>query len=753
MRKISVLKNFIARPRSLRFKVVAAIGSVFSLLFITQYTIVKAIVMNNYNTLERAQVKLNIERLKNTLTEEQNKLDNITSDYAQWDDTYEFAVNPNPEYLTNGIGKNTLSNLKVNLLVIFNSKADLMVQKGWDIEAKRRIPLPKDFVQSISQPSPLRSILLNHPQIQDKTIGFIDSTAGPIMVASRPILTSDGNGPAHGTFMFGKFLDQLELKNLSKKTQQQIQLFSYTATNLPPDVQSKKSNWRQTPITTQVLDEQRIAGYLVIKDLQGYPLVILRSQSERQIYAQAKDSLTYYFWCTLAIGGLVCLVSLLLLEHFVLSRLNRLSQEVMAIGEGGSGDRVTLPAGKDELSSFAKVLNQTLDRLDKIQQDLQTSEERYNLAVHGSNDGIWDWQLGTQLIYLSDQCKDILGCFSQQNPTRIEDCFERVHPEDLNDLKAAIENHLAGNTPYFQHEHRIQDRQDGSSYRWVLYRGLAIFDQANQPYRMAGSITDITDRKCIEEALARKSVELQRSNQELEQFAYIASHDLQEPLRKIEAFGDRLHSRYSNALGEQGTDYIQRMQNAAGRMRGLIQDLLAFSRVSSQSRSFIATDLNTVVQAVLSDLEVQIQELKAEIKVADLPTIEADATQMRQLCQNLIGNALKFHRPDIAPVVNIGWEPTSITLSADQSLAVPGIRLAIADNGIGFDTQYLDRIFKVFQRLHGRTEYKGTGIGLAVCAKIVEGHGGQITAQSIPNQGATFFVTLPCSQSALGEKR
>jgi light-regulated signal transduction histidine kinase (bacteriophytochrome) len=270
---------------------------------------------------------------------------------------------------------------------------------------------------------------------------------------------------------------------------------------------------------------------------------------------------------------------------------------------------------------------------------------------------------------------------------------------------------------------------------------------------MAGSITDITNRKCIEEALARKSVELQRSNQELEQFAYIASHDLQEPLRKIEAFGDRLHSRYSNALGEQGTDYIQRMQNAAGRMRGLIQDLLAFSRVSSQSRSFIATDLNTVVQAVLSDLEVQIQELKAEIKVADLPTIEADATQMRQLCQNLIGNALKFHRPDIAPVVNIAWEPTSITLSADQSLAVPGIRLAIADNGIGFDTQYLDRIFKVFQRLHGRTEYKGTGIGLAVCAKIVEGHGGQITAQSIPNQGATFFVTLPCSQSALGEKR
>jgi light-regulated signal transduction histidine kinase (bacteriophytochrome) len=204
-------------------------------------------------------------------------------------------------------------------------------------------------------------------------------------------------------------------------------------------------------------------------------------------------------------------------------------------------------------------------------------------------------------------------------------------------------------------------------------------------------------------------------------------------------------------LGEQGADYIQRMQNAAQRMRTLIQDLLAFSRVATQTRPFSATDLKSIVQEVLSDLEVRIREVNAQIHVADLPTIDADPMQMRQLFQNLIGNALKFQRPEVVPDINIAWEAVSVPLTTDNSQAQPGIRLSIADNGIGFDTKYLDRIFKVFQRLHGRNEYEGTGIGLAICAKIIERHGGQITAQSTPDQGATFLISLPYTQAVPGE--
>ena len=260
---------------------------------------------------------------------------------------------------------------------------------------------------------------------------------------------------------------------------------------------------------------------------------------------------------------------------------------------------------------------------------------------------------------------------------------------------------------------------------------------------------EIAERRRAEEDLQRFADELERSNRELQDFAYVASHDLQEPLRKIQAFGDRLHAKCGEALSEQGQDYLRRMQNAASRMQSLITDLLMFSRVTTQAKSFTLVDLGQVTREVVSDLEVHIEALGAQVQVGELPTIEADPMQMRQLVQNLISNALKFHRLDVSPVVTIearGFEaePSQSTeLAASPSLC----QLTVSDNGIGFDEKYLDRIFTVFQRLHGRSAYEGTGVGLAVCRKIVERHQGCITARSRPDQGAVFVVTLPYRHS------
>ena len=245
-----------------------------------------------------------------------------------------------------------------------------------------------------------------------------------------------------------------------------------------------------------------------------------------------------------------------------------------------------------------------------------------------------------------------------------------------------------------------------------------------------------------EEQLRIHSVELQRSNQELQAFAYVASHDLQEPLRKIQAFGDRLASRHADQLGDQGVDDLQRIQNAAGRMQTLINDLLAFSRVTTKAQPFRPVDLGRIVHEVSSDLEVRIAETGARVEVADLPTVDADPLQMRQLFQNLIGNALKFRRPEVPPVIRIRAE----RLPADAT-APERVRVQVADNGIGFDARYAERIFGIFQRLHGRSEYEGTGVGLAIVRKIAERHGGSITAQGTPDAGATFAVVLPTRQA------
>lgn len=234
---------------------------------------------------------------------------------------------------------------------------------------------------------------------------------------------------------------------------------------------------------------------------------------------------------------------------------------------------------------------------------------------------------------------------------------------------------------------------------------------------------------------------LRRSNQELQDFAYVASHDLQEPLRKIQAFGNLLEEEYAEQLGE-GKDYLERMRGAARRMSTLIEDILAFSRVTTRARGFEPVNLSKVAGEVLEDLETRIAATKATVTIGKLPTIDADATQMRQLLQNLIANAIKFHRPDVPPIVTV---TSTIEISQDGHGKV--CTLLVEDNGVGFNEKYLDRIFAVFQRLHARDSFEGTGIGLAVCRKIVERHGGTINARSTPGEGATFIVSLPIHHS------
>jgi signal transduction histidine kinase len=259
---------------------------------------------------------------------------------------------------------------------------------------------------------------------------------------------------------------------------------------------------------------------------------------------------------------------------------------------------------------------------------------------------------------------------------------------------------------------------------------------------------EITERKQAEERLKATATRLEHSNRELQDFAYVASHDLQEPLRKVQAFGDRLKAACASVLGAEGRDYLERMQGAAKRMQILIDDLLAFSRVTTKANPFEVADLNIIVGEVLSDLEVRIQQTSGQVDLGVLPIVDADPLQMRQLFQNLIVNALKFHQEGRSPVVKIRSQaataPSEGSSAHEQANGV--CRITVEDNGIGFDEKYLDRIFVLFQRLHGRTAYEGTGIGLAICRKIADRHGGSITAKSTPGEGSTFIITLPIKQ-------
>lgn len=293
-------------------------------------------------------------------------------------------------------------------------------------------------------------------------------------------------------------------------------------------------------------------------------------------------------------------------------------------------------------------------------------------------------------------------------------------------------------------EGEIRNRAKDGSHYWVNTTIVPFLDEAGKPEQYVAVRYEITERKLAEEQLKIYARKLELSNQELQDFASVAAHDLQEPLRKIQSFSDRLKTKSKDTLPAESVDYLDRIQNSAQRMQILINDLLTYSRVTTKAQPFAELDLNQVISQVVSDLEIRVEQTKGAVDWKDLPTIQADATQMHQLFQNLIGNALKFGRPGIPPVVKVRAE-----ILDSSPLPRPGraCQITIEDNGIGFEEKYLDRIFTIFQRLHGRHEYEGTGIGLAVCRKIVDRHGGFITARSAVGEGATFIVILPVQQN------
>lgn len=298
-----------------------------------------------------------------------------------------------------------------------------------------------------------------------------------------------------------------------------------------------------------------------------------------------------------------------------------------------------------------------------------------------------------------------------------------VHPDDRAATMVEAEKLSAGgDTVWFENRYRCRD----GAYKWLLWRATA---PLGSPYIYAAA-RDITDHKAASEALARTAGELKRSNAELDQFASIASHDLQEPLRMVTSYLGLLQRRCEGKLDADAEKFIGIAVDGAHRMRALIDDLLAWSRVATRAQPPVATELETVLGGVLRDLQMSIAESGAQITHDPLPAVSVDPVQIAQLFQNLLANAIKFRGKD-APRIHVSAEPTD-----------RGWHFAVRDNGIGIDARHFDRIFTIFQRLHTRDEYPGTGIGLAVCKRIVERHGGTIWIESAPGAGATFHFTL-----------
>ena len=394
-------------------------------------------------------------------------------------------------------------------------------------------------------------------------------------------------------------------------------------------------------------------------------------------------------------------------------------------------------------ASMALILYTDLTEKKRISDSLLKSEERLKqtedfsliMVTHVGLDGRW--------LKVPKTLCNLLGYTREE---LLEDTFKSVtHPDDFMADWSQCQRLIRGEIKSFELEKRYI-RKDGEII-WADLNCSIVLDDENKPIHFLTYIRDITERKNLEQKLKKyseelesrvqgRTQELERSNQDLEEFAYLASHDLQEPLRKIITFSDRLKEK-EDSLKEETKHYLSRMQTAALRMSNYIHDLLEYSRVTQQSKHYECVSLEKIINQVIEDLSNQIKNQKATIHFGKLPTLEVDPVQFPKAIQNLISNSLKYHREGIPPDINI---TTKFLVKTKEW------QVEVSDNGIGIEEKYHERIFKPFERLHGRSEFEGSGIGLAICNKIIHRHNGTITVQRSQPYGTTFIITLPENQ-------
>ncbi|MEM1042918.1 MAG: PAS domain S-box protein [Bacteroidota bacterium] len=400
-----------------------------------------------------------------------------------------------------------------------------------------------------------------------------------------------------------------------------------------------------------------------------------------------------------------------------------------------AADRAADGAVVSVVLSFSDVTEQR-----QAEADLRESEAQLQKAQEIAHIGSWHWDIESNDLTWSDEMFRIFGLEPDAIKPKLDSAIERLHPDDREPIRVLLARTLEHKSSYEINQRVVHP--DGR-LRHIHALGATVLDAGGEAVGIQGTAQDVTEQVEAEAALQRYADQLEERNAELEQFAYVASHDLQEPLRMVSSFLQLLQRRYGEQLDDTADEYIAYAVDGAKRMQKLIQDLLAYSRVGTRGKAFRPIDMNELARTVQTDLSQALADHGATVEVGTLPTVSADETQMRQLLQNLVANAVKF-RAEAAPVVRVSADEVE-----DGGRRV--WRFAVADNGIGIEPQHAERVFQIFQRLHTRDEYEGTGIGLAMCKKIVERHGGRIWFESAPDaaqsatEGTTFYFTLPTS--------
>lgn len=751
---------------NLRKNTLMITGATLFFLIIILFVTSQFIVMANFVDLENQNMQQNVQRALNALSNEISDLDSFAHDWASWDDTYVFIQNNNSEYKSSNLVDETFSHSNIDVMVYVDSSGNIVEEKAFDLETKKEIQIPNELNEYIL----LNNTLLNHSNVNN-TSGIIMLPDGPMIIVSRPILTSNEDAPAKGTLIMGRYINQVEIKRLSEITKLPININQINDSNTNLNLENGSyASYGSIPIYINPLSGDIVEGSSILKDIDGKPILMLKIDMPRDIYKQGQESLLYSFASILIVGIVFGIVILIYLDKFVLSRLTKLSREVGKIDDDNLSARVHVK-WDDELSSLANSINSMLAALEKSQHELKISEKGYRLLSEAAQDMIFILDNEKRFIYanswtaeqLGHPVEDIIGqnvdiLFTSEISDRLEHNIEKTFREGNSHF---VENKMkSGKNEKWFYTSLIPLKSDIDNINAVLgisrdITNLKHTEMELKKYRdhlekmveeRTKELRDATKQleneiiehkkaekkiRDLNEDLKKRTVELETINKELESFSYSVSHDLRAPLRSIDGFSQAVLEDYNDNLDEKGKEYLSRVRIASQRMAHLIDDLLNLSRLTRSQMHYTDVNLSEIAHTIKNELEYMWPQRKVKFEIEDGIIVKGDAKLLRVMLENLLNNAWKFTSKCKNAEIKVG------KMDYNGQTAY-----YIRDNGAGFSMEYADKLFNPFQRLHSTDEYPGNGIGLATVQRIIHRHGGQIWAEGKVNEGAIFYFTL-----------
>jgi len=704
-------------------------------LVVVLYVATQAIMLQSYIDLEARDARDKVKRVEYALSKQIDDMAALNEDWAAWDDTYAYVQKPNDTFITQNVYDKWFVATNINLIAIANLDGQLVYNQMFDLQAMKEMSLPADFKTHFAP----GGIILRLPTEQSKVSGIILLDGRPLRVVSRPILTSTRQGPVMGTLVFGRYLDQAEIDDLSSTTRLAVSLHVNDDPQLPADVRSAQTQLTASAqIAVQPLNADAVAGYTTITDLYGKPIATLKVESPREIYQQGQQGVRYFVILLVISGVIFGVVSLVLLQTLIFSRLSRLSADVDRISVSGAGSERLPIQGRDEVSSLGNAINRMLEVLWTQQQQLQA-------ILDNATALIFTRDASGKYITLNKRYATLLHLPEKTATKTLYD----VYPPALADEISATDRQVMDTGQPIAYEQIIA--QDDGDHIYLTVK-FPLYDATGKRYAVSGIATDITERKLAEKQIRAQNEALLRANQALavarkqaedatrlkSEFLSTMSHELRTPLNAVIGYTEILLAGMSGELNDEQRDFQERILANGVHLLNLINEVLDLSKIEAgrlelMRQPFSPRDLlNEVVyqtKGLLTDKSVQ---LEATLDEQLPPSLMGDYGRVKQTIINLVSNAVKFTEHGTIQVMIKQNDPLTWSI-------------IVRDTGIGIPPHALEYIFEEFRQVDGTSQRKhgGTGLGLAITRKLILKMNGTIQVKSNMGEGSTFTITLP----------